>query len=43
MDKKRSEIFDEVAQLYDAIRPGYPEALIEDVIELVNLPGEHSD
>jgi protein-L-isoaspartate O-methyltransferase len=38
VDKKRSEIFDEVAQLYDAVRPGYPEALIEDVIELVNLP-----
>lgn len=37
MNKKRSEIFDEVAQLYDAVRPGYPEALIEDVIELANL------
>lgn len=37
MDKKRSEIFDEVALLYDAVRPGYPEALIEDVIELANL------
>ncbi len=37
MDKKRSEMFDEVAQLYDAVRPGYPEALIEDVIELALL------
>ncbi len=37
MGKKRSEIFDEVAQLYDAVRPGYPEALIEDVIELADL------
>jgi hypothetical protein len=24
--QKRSEMFDEVAQLYDAVRPGYPEA-----------------
>lgn len=38
MDKKRSEIFDEVAQLYDVARPGYPEALVEDVIKLANLP-----
>jgi protein-L-isoaspartate O-methyltransferase len=38
VDKKRGEIFDEVAQLYDAVRPGYPEALIEDVIGLANLP-----
>ncbi len=37
MDKKRREIFDEVAQLYDEIRPSYPEALIEDVIELADL------
>ncbi len=37
MGKKRSEIFDEVAQLYDAVRPGYPKALIEDVIELADL------
>jgi protein-L-isoaspartate O-methyltransferase len=38
VDKKRSEIFDEVAQLYDAVRPDYPEALIEDIIELADLP-----
>jgi len=38
VNKKRSEIFDEVAQLYDVVRPDYPEALIKDVIELANLP-----
>jgi protein-L-isoaspartate O-methyltransferase len=38
VDKKRSELFDEVAELYDTARPNYPAALIEDVIELANLP-----
>jgi SAM-dependent methyltransferase len=37
-NKKRSETFDEVAYLYDAARPSYPTALIEDVIKLAKLP-----
>lgn len=37
MDKKRSETFDEVAQLYDLARPSYPAALVEDVIALAGL------
>lgn len=37
MSKKRSETFDEVAQLYDKARPSYPSKLIEDVIELSAL------
>ena len=40
MNKKRSETFDKVAQLYDKARPSYPSKLIEDVIELSAL--EHS-
>ncbi len=35
-------LFDEVAQEYDRVRPGYPEALIEDVIVLSGLPKEGS-
>ena len=30
--------FDQVAAEYNAIRPGYPEALIEDIISMSNLP-----
>jgi SAM-dependent methyltransferase len=30
--------FDDVAELYDEARPGYPEALIDDVIALSGLP-----
>lgn len=30
--------FNTVARAYDAVRPGYPEALIEDVISLAGLP-----
>ncbi len=37
MDKKRSETFDDIAPLYDAARPDYPAALVEDVIELASL------
>jgi protein-L-isoaspartate O-methyltransferase len=37
MNQKRSETFDRIATLYDAIRPDYPAALVEDVIELASL------
>ncbi|MBA2346372.1 MAG: class I SAM-dependent methyltransferase [Rubrobacter sp.] len=30
--------FDSVASLYDAVRPGYPDALFEDVISLSGIP-----
>lgn len=30
--------FDQVALLYDRVRPGYPEALIEDILSLTGLP-----
>lgn len=36
-DRKRSELFDEVAQLYNLARPGYRDRLINDVITLTNL------
>jgi 2-polyprenyl-3-methyl-5-hydroxy-6-metoxy-1,4-benzoquinol methylase len=29
---------DEVALLYDAVRPGYPEALFDDVVALSGIP-----
>src|SRR5690349_224758 len=31
-------VFDQVADDYDAVRPGYPPALIEDIINLAALP-----
>jgi SAM-dependent methyltransferase len=38
--QERSRSFDRVADLYDAHRPGYPEALVESVIALAGLrPG----
>jgi protein-L-isoaspartate O-methyltransferase len=37
MNQKRSETFDRIATLYDAIRPDYPAALVADVIELASL------
>ena len=38
MTRKRSETFDEVAQLYDQARPGYPDALIQTVVDVTGLP-----
>ena len=33
-------VFDQVAQLYDRVRPGYPEALVDDVVALSGIaPG----
>ena len=37
-DFQRSQAFNEVAEIYDSARPGYPVKLIEDIIELTNLP-----
>jgi SAM-dependent methyltransferase len=39
VDKKLRNPFDEVAGLYDEVRPGYPEELVEDVIALSAIPG----
>ncbi len=38
IDRSRRVLFDEVADLYDEVRPRYPEALIEDVIALSGIP-----
>ena len=35
---KRRESFDKVAKIYDLARPGYPKQLIDDVINMANLP-----
>ncbi len=35
--RSRRVLFDEVAALYDEVRPGYPEALVEDVIALSGI------
>jgi SAM-dependent methyltransferase len=36
----RASIFDEYAELYDAVRPGYPASLVDDVVALAPLaPG----
>src|SRR6266498_4464925 len=33
-NRRRRECFDEVAELYDQARPAYPDALVQDLIEL---------
>ena len=39
-DTSLRSIFDSVAKLYDEVRPGYPEPLIEDIISLSEIgPG----
>lgn len=37
-DRDLRTSFDEVAQLYDEARPGYPEQLVEDVLALSEIP-----
>src|ERR1051326_4367553 len=38
--KRRRTPYDEIAQLYDQARPGYPEALFDDVVSLSGIvPG----
>ena len=34
---KRSEAFNNIAQIYDLARPGYPIQLIDDIINMANL------
>ena len=36
----RTSPFDDVADLYDAIRPGYPEALFDALVQAANLAAE---
>jgi SAM-dependent methyltransferase len=36
--EERRKTFDEVAELYDRVRPGYPERLVSDVIRLSGIP-----
>jgi SAM-dependent methyltransferase len=38
LDHNLRSTFDEVALLYDRARPGYPEALIQDIISLSGIP-----
>jgi len=38
LDRSGKSSFDEVASLYDEVRPGYPERLIEDTITLSGIP-----
>lgn len=37
-DKSLRTVFDDVAEMYDEARPGYPERLIEDAILLSGIP-----
>src|SRR5574341_242905 len=38
---RRRESFDEVAELYDKARPGYPHQLVDDLLELSDLGEGH--
>ncbi|MBN1657198.1 MAG: class I SAM-dependent methyltransferase [Anaerolineae bacterium] len=38
IDRSRRITFEEVAELYNEVRPGYPEALIDDVLALSRIP-----
>ena len=38
IDSERRHLFNQVAQLYDAARPGYPGALFDDILSYANLP-----
>lgn len=40
LDRSRRTLFNNVAALYDAARPGYPESLVEDVVALSGIPAE---
>ncbi len=38
MAREQRLVFGEDAELYDRARPGYPAALVDDVVSLVGLP-----
>jgi SAM-dependent methyltransferase len=38
IDRSQRTVFDTVADLYDEVRPGYPEELVEDVLTLSGIP-----
>jgi SAM-dependent methyltransferase len=38
IDRRKRVSFEEVAELYDEVRPGYPEELVEDVVSLARIP-----
>jgi SAM-dependent methyltransferase len=38
IDRSRRITFEEVAELYDEVRPSYPEELVEDVVALSGIP-----
>jgi SAM-dependent methyltransferase len=40
IDRSRRITFEEVAELYDKARPGYPEELVEDVVALSGIPAD---
>jgi SAM-dependent methyltransferase len=40
IDRRKRIAFEEVADLFDEIRPGYPEALVEDVVDLSDIPAD---
>jgi SAM-dependent methyltransferase len=40
IDRSRRITFEEVAELYDQVRPNYPEALVDDVLALVEIPSD---
>lgn len=42
MARERRLVFGEVAELYDRYRPGYPAALIDDLVALAGLDGRRS-
>ncbi|MCP4423480.1 MAG: SAM-dependent methyltransferase, partial [Chloroflexi bacterium] len=37
IDRSQRVLFDEAAELYDEVRPSYPEALVEDVVALSGI------
>jgi SAM-dependent methyltransferase len=40
IDRSRRITFEEVADLYDQVRPSYPEQLVEDVVALSGIPAD---
>jgi SAM-dependent methyltransferase len=40
IDRRKRITFEEAADLYDEVRPGYPEALVEDVLALSGIPAD---